>query len=339
MNYYNSSKILCIGPLVVDIINEPLNREVVPGEGVRTNIGIYPGGNSFNVAVDLVNMGIHGNSICCVGTAGDDIFLQMFRKEFEKYGIIPEIIVTSKAETSKVFVLQIKGKASTFFSDVGANIYMDIEKILKVEKEFIPDIIYIGGTGFLGDFEYYFNRVFKEAKKREAVTVFDTIISSGKDYEKIFSNGDLIDILHVNDIEAEYITGLTDITDMIRFFMDKGIGLVLISRAEEGVSFGFKEQYFKLPSFKEKNIDPTGAGDAFTAGIIKAFTELDGINLNEKFTNGDKKFLDAVVFAEASGACAVRCRGCTNGIKKEDIQHLIDMQKNDVLSGLESKRL
>jgi sugar/nucleoside kinase (ribokinase family) len=79
-------KILCTGTLIVDIINDPVDKALGPNEGVNTSIGVYAGGNAFNVSADLVKLGIPADTVTCLGVCGEDFFGEMFINELRKLG-------------------------------------------------------------------------------------------------------------------------------------------------------------------------------------------------------------------------------------------------------------
>lgn len=53
-----TQEVLCIGTLIVDIINDGIDRVLSPGQGVSTVIGVHLGGNAYSVIVDLAELGL-----------------------------------------------------------------------------------------------------------------------------------------------------------------------------------------------------------------------------------------------------------------------------------------
>lgn len=58
-----TQKVLCVGTLIVDIIDDAIDRMLNPGEGVSTTIGVHLGGNAYNVAVDLAKLGMSSGQV------------------------------------------------------------------------------------------------------------------------------------------------------------------------------------------------------------------------------------------------------------------------------------
>jgi sugar/nucleoside kinase (ribokinase family) len=101
-------KVLCIGTLIIDIINDAIDRPFNPGEGVSTTIGVHLGGNAYNVAVDLAKLGLSKGQVSCVGAVGDDHFGELFQRELPQYGVVPRVQIVGGSQTSKNVILQIK---------------------------------------------------------------------------------------------------------------------------------------------------------------------------------------------------------------------------------------
>ena len=80
-------KLLCVGVLVVDIINDAIKCMLEPGDGVDTRVAIEPGGNVFNVSINVRQSGANDAQIACLGVIGNLDFL--FEREMQKHNIIP----------------------------------------------------------------------------------------------------------------------------------------------------------------------------------------------------------------------------------------------------------
>ena len=79
-----------------------------------------------------------------------------------------------------------------------------------------------------------------------------------------------------------------------------GRKLVVQKRGASGSRFFTKEGIVDVPSFKAKELDPTGAGDTFDAALLVALIE-------------GKPLEEAGRFANAAGAFAVTKKGPMEG--------------------------
>lgn len=77
-------------------------------------------------------------------------------------------------------------------------------------------------------------------------------------------------VLILNKEEAYKLLGQDDINNLMKKFVDLGTSTVIITDAENG-SYAFDgENYFEEPAQKVTLIERTGAGDAYSAGLVAA---------------------------------------------------------------------
>jgi sugar/nucleoside kinase (ribokinase family) len=68
--------------------------------------------------------------------------------------------------------------------------------------------------------------------------------------------------------EAEALTGLTDLGDMARFFMDRGAGACIFTLGADGAYYHDRAGHtFREPAFSITVKCTCGCGDAFNAGF------------------------------------------------------------------------
>ena len=80
-----------------------------------------------------------------------------------------------------------------------------------------------------------------------------------------------VDMLVVNDEEAELLTGDRNVVKAAAKILGSGPSRVLIKRGEYGVIEFSGDTVFAVPAYPlEEVIDPTGAGDCFAAGVMGA---------------------------------------------------------------------
>jgi len=84
-----------------------------------------------------------------------------------------------------------------------------------------------------------------------------------------------IDIIKPNKTEAEILTGLPmksiqDAKAVVNFFLKRGVGHVLLTLGENGLIYGTTGVCTHIAAPKVDTIDTTGAGDAFSGGLVAA---------------------------------------------------------------------
>jgi len=60
---------------------------------------------------------------------------------------------------------------------------------------------------------------------------------------------------------------------MAKRFLEKGVRLVTITDGRKGAGIGGGDRWIKSEAYKTKSIDDTGAGDAFTSGVVAGWLE------------------------------------------------------------------
>ncbi|MBC9795747.1 ribokinase [Sinomicrobium weinanense] len=87
---------------------------------------------------------------------------------------------------------------------------------------------------------------------------------------------ELVDILIVNETEAETISGINvrkDPEEAIRHLLEKGAEQVILTLGENGLLYGTKtKEIVHLPAYKVKPVDSTAAGDTFCGALAAALS-------------------------------------------------------------------
>jgi sugar/nucleoside kinase (ribokinase family) len=113
--------------------------------------------------------------------------------------------------------------------------------------------------------------------------------------------------------EAVMLTGAKDDEEGCRYWAAQG-KIVVLKQGPKGCRIFESESDFTVPGFAVKEVDPTGAGDAFCGGFTVAM--LDGLDLRK-----------AGQFANAVGALAVTKLGPMEGVPtRSEVEHFLSHQ-------------
>lgn len=113
-----------------------------------------------------------------------------------------------------------------------------------------------------------------------------------------------------NEVEAEELSGIK-VTDEASakkaadFFHAKGVEAVLITLGGNGVYLSYMDREELIPAFKVDAIDTTGAGDAFSGGLLAGLSE-------------GKTVEESVRFGQAVAALSVQKLGTTPSMPCRD---------------------
>ena len=320
-------KVLCTGTLVVDIFSSNIKGVIGPNTGFSTGVEHHPGGNVLNMAVNLSKLAGGAAEIHCCGVTGDHMFSEMLINYMKKHGIICHVQKFKTRETAKCLIIGFKDKSRAFVGDKGANDLFSAFEIMKLINKIKPDIFYAGETSSLPRVDMHLGAILKQAKNKGAINVVDYIIGGGRPRKTILHSGRRIDVLHVNDREAEILTGKKNVWEALDVFVKAGIKLPCISSGEKPLVYAWKGKKFREPVFKVKCVDATGAGDSFAAGLIKGLSCLKGKTIEEKLAP-EGRIYDVIRMAQAAGAAAVTATGCTAGVTLKRVRQILKTIKN-----------
>ena len=104
-----------------------------------------------------------------------------------------------------------------------------------------------------------------------------------------------------NDDEARLLTGLDGAQEQLRFFLAHEAHTVFIKRGRHGVLAGRGSQSWQAGIYPMTQVDPSGSGDAFDAGVMLGI--LHGWDMPATLR-----------YASALGASAIRALGTTDGV-------------------------
>jgi 2-dehydro-3-deoxygluconokinase len=140
------------------------------------------------------------------------------------------------------------------------------------------------------------------AKKKNLTVSLDLekqiAIRGAKVLKPIIKN---VDILLPNKEGAKTLTGETDIKVAAKKFLEWGPKIVVITLGGEGCLITTATMQERIPAYKVKVVDTTGAGDAFCAAFISAHV-IRGLDVKA-----------AALLANAAAAIKVQSLGATSG--------------------------
>lgn len=295
--------VVCVGILVADILASPIEKVPEPGELISTEkIFIFGGGHAHNTSVSLARLGAR---VGVIGKVGKDPLGSFIKEDLEKEGVdISKITVSDRFETSKTIIILTPSEDRRFIYSSGANADFSIDDI---DFDYVSQakVLYVGGYGVLSKLgEDSLVRLFKFAKEQNLVTVLDVVIPH-KEINWINKCKEALkftDFFLPNTDEARIITGQIDPGKQAKEMLKCNSEMtVIITMGKEGLLARTKDKVIQASAYGVEVVDPSGGGDAFTAGFI--FGVMNDWELEK-----------TVRFASAMGASAGRKMGCTTGV-------------------------
>ena len=294
-------EVVCAGILVADIFVPPLARLPGAGELMATDdFWIDSGGCAANTATSLLKLDV---PTLVVGKVGRDNFGDFVEHDLAAKGVHTEGISRSEAAgTSKTVILPVKGEDRRYIHTFGANADF---RVSDIPREMVrrARVFYVGGYLVLPGFEPEALRdLLAFARHSGALTVLDVVVPQGvNDLSALEAVLPYVDFFTPNDHEALLLTGERDPQRQAERLLKTGCRTVIITQGERGVLLMNADETLSMPAFPFVMVDGSGAGDAFSAGLIAG--------LLENWTMSA-----CLRFASAIGGSACTRLGCTTGV-------------------------
>ena len=292
---------------MADIFVPPLERLPEEGELLATDeFLIQPGGCAVNTAVALARLGLRAGVCGCVGA---DPFGELVRHDLETRGIDTSgLRAVSGHGTSKTVIIPVVGEDRRFIHTFGANAQMTAEDISSAELE-QASAVYVGGYLLLQSLlQDELAERLRLARSRATPVVLDVAVPAGRpelSLDSVRALLPLADYFVPNDDEARALTGESDPHRQAQALLDCGAGVVVIKMGERGAYARTPELALEVPAPPVEVVEPSGAGDAFAAGLLVGI--LEGWDLSR-----------TIRFASVVGGSACTALGCTAGVFTRD---------------------
>jgi sugar/nucleoside kinase (ribokinase family) len=297
-----TAPVLSVGILVADIFVPPIARLPRAGELVSTeDFLVQPGGCAANTAIVLGRLGV---AATVVGRVGDDLFGELVERYLEERGIDASGVRRTEGQgTSKTVALSVVGDDRRFFHTFGANGALTAEDIPDVALE-QSEVLYVGGYLVLPALHQpALAERFRLARERGMTIVLDVVVPT--DHEDLSLDAvrellPLTDYFLPNEDEARALTGEPEPRAQAELIVAAGARTVVIKRGADGAFVRSGDDAFQLGAPPIDAVEPSGAGDAFAAGLV--------VGLLERWP-----LERSVRYASVIGASACTALGCYAG--------------------------
>jgi sugar/nucleoside kinase (ribokinase family) len=291
----------CAGILVADTLCGPMER--LPAEGELLLIDQMPskaGGCAANVAIDLAKQGFSAEVCGCVGAdSSAEVLLESLRAAGVNCGQVQRL---DSHATSKTVILLVEGQDRRYIHLFGANAAFQIRQI---RREWLDNlkVFYLGGLFLLpGIVNEELADLLHYCRQRGIVTVVDVVVPRGySGMDAMLPLLPNIDFFLPNDDEACRLTGFPDVEHQLEAFLQQGARTVVITCGNDGSLVACGNKRWWAGAYRISSIDPSGAGDAFAAGVVC------GILRRWEMPR-------TLAYAAALGASATTAIGTTDGV-------------------------
>jgi sugar/nucleoside kinase (ribokinase family) len=262
------ARILCIGDVMLDVITKiaVMPDQIRYGSDTPSKISTHGGGAAGNVASWLTRTGAEAT---IVGHVGDDAAGAALISEFDQLGVRHQNLMVDTGSSGVVVVLVDPTGERTMFPDNGANSGLHIGDLPSLSGF---DAVYLSGYSPLDPLSRPGVLEMITAIKAAGLPIYFDPASVGGMMEvpltEVQSWISLVDILLLNEEEAIYLTGETDVLKALEQLLLK-CEAVIIKRGSHGaIGRARGSLLIEIPAQSTEVVDTTGAGDSFAAGFI-----------------------------------------------------------------------
>ncbi len=262
-----ASEIVSIGKINMDVVMQvqklpSRNEHLTPESGL-----ISFGGSAANFAMQSARLGVPTGLISCVG---DDLYGKMAIKELTEAGVdVSQVLVLGNQPTGLFFLAEQPNGDRMVITEPGANRLLE-KHVLDEEVLARATVVHMAGG-----FPMMTMRALEVATLNGMVFSIDPGRAAGNlDFPKILPQTDL---LFVNQGELKTYFKITASEKSLRTFAKTFPGIVVVKRGNEGAIATDGFEYCTSEVFEVKAVDTLGAGDAFAAGFVTAWTRSENI--------------------------------------------------------------
>lgn len=283
------------GSTNVDLLYQGFDRLAGVGEELYCkDFSLQLGGG---LPATLINLGRLGIETKIATELGNDIFSNFAKEKFIENGVTPTNLYEGEKIPINITSAIILPKDRTFYSYGKGTIEPDekaMETFYNIATGSKICMMQLGG----------FLPVYKKLKEEGTILVLDTGWDDEMSFEKYDEYLSVADYYTPNRKEALRITG-TDNEKDAAYALKKYFDRVVVKVDADGCIGIDGDDYFFCPSIEEfKNVDSTGAGDAFLAGFMYGLFY-------------DYPLKDCIEYGNITGGKAVTAVGALSGYVTE----------------------
>ncbi len=302
-----------MGFYTFDCLGWPVSA-IPPGGGtiLIDELAMAVSGAAGTAVIAAAKMGLKS---LAVGGVGDDLMADWVLDRIAKFGVdISALERIRGARTSSSIVLTRADGSRPALHMKGATGDFVVEPA-RFDAVTDARVFHLGGVGLMDAMDGAPNAaLMKHAKARGCVTTVDVFAGSPADLPDVAAVLPYTDYFMPSIEEARALSGLEELDDCVRFFLDRGVKACVFTLGGDGAYYGDAEGVsFHVPAFDIQVKCTCGCGDAFDAGFAVGLCR--GLDLET-----------IVRFAQATSALNASGLGSQAGVESYD--HTFEFMRN-----------
>lgn len=256
----------------MELVGPELSHSVVEALG---QVEINGGGSAANTLVGLAAL---GHEVTLIARTDLDELGDQYVSDLESVGIhVSRPETGHDLGTGRCLVMVTPDGERTMATWLGAASHLELDESA-IDSISEARLLYI--EGYLYDLETTKNQIhvaFETALKNDilvALSLSDPFCVQRHREEFLKLLDEDVSLVFANKDEAEILSGVSDVSEMVEFFTQRSLSGAITCGAEGAMVFNPHSSYF-IPAQKvESVVDTTGAGDLFAAGFIHGILTL-----------------------------------------------------------------
>lgn len=288
-----SVEIVAIGRANMDI---EIIVDKIPSEGqhiISRKATVSFGGSAANFASQVAHLGPKIGLVACIGS---DYNGRVMINHLSDIGVEVSRVQTLQNQPTGLFIIISDSKGGrTIIAEHGANKFLD-----RLDRRIFDDnyLLKTRTVHVAGGFPNMIDIVIEIATTDGLIFSFDPGRTSDiVDFQKVLRNTDL---LFVNQEELKRYFKISATEKNLRAFAKRFPGIIILKQGSKGAIATDGFEYYHSDVFDVSVVDTLGAGDAFAAGFVTAWTRSENIE-------------QALNFANAVAALTITKRGAQEG--------------------------
>jgi len=297
--------VVALGELLIDFVPTVSGVTLIEAPAFRK----APGGAPANVAAGLAKLGVPAGFM---GKVGDDPFGHFLAQTLMEAGVdTAALCFSSEARTALAFVsLRADGEREfSFYRHPSADMLYRPDE---VDTGYIRTarILHYGSISLIGEPSRSATLLAVETARSAGLLLsYDPNLrlslwpSADAAREGILLGWPLAQVIKVSAEELAFLSGTDELAAGARRVWHPGLRLLIVTLGKEGCAYVTPRFSGRVASFAVKQVDTTGAGDGFVAGLLKGLVE------HPQADRDESRLRDICRYANAVGALTTTRRG------------------------------
>jgi len=267
-------EVLTVGEVLVEIMRKQLDLPLgIPGDFC----GPYPSGAP---AIFIDQAACLGHGAAIIGSVGKDEFGDAIVKRLDVDGVDTSYLrAIDEHVTAVAFVSYRKNGSRKFIYHI-PHAAAGFVEMPRAERLKGVKLFHVMGCSLMVNkaMRDVINGVARQVKKSGGLVSFDPNIRvellKNERLDDVIGNIlGMCDIILPGEKELLDITGKTAVQDAVQGLLAGGVKIVVVKRGKEGARLVDRTTDIAVKAFPVREVDPTGAGDAFDAGFVCGYLE------------------------------------------------------------------